>query len=532
MERLSVVALGTILLTGSFFGIANSLVRAGTQLNPANNNLSPYQKAIDDWTSQQSDASNHGVRSSDDLKNLRVAADRSALSAMDRLHLADVIASKGDEQTALVWALSGLDKAIAEIDAIPSRDATRDRLLQQLSDAVKPLRVEPDVSLQERLLALDMRMPRVNNWDQRPEWSRINHVRALISLDRYQDALAEVGQIHADIQSNHKYTDEQKSDLAMLEARALHSLGCDDQAKPLLKAIISTKGTHSQEAASLLNDINLPKMPLAALQIHKPRERDLEIWAVTWQSASYDSRPNSPDNLEQLAVLLEKSDRSAMERLAIGRMTQDGNDTATADIWDMAGITKAVAELAEAQNGANDPAITRRVLVPMLSGFDSAEKVFTQQKDGDALEELCTLEMKVPRLNSSDQRPEWVRIEHTEALMMLLRRREALAELKQIEADISWSGSYFNDDQKADANYVEGQLYTQMGRYSDAIPHVLFAHNTWTYHDRDLAMALLFEDYIHTGRLDKAKAVLVEWKKRFGSSGNAKIMESELASAK
>jgi hypothetical protein len=47
MERLSVVALGTILLTGSFFGIANSLVRAGTQLNPADNNHGALHLAIE-----------------------------------------------------------------------------------------------------------------------------------------------------------------------------------------------------------------------------------------------------------------------------------------------------------------------------------------------------------------------------------------------------------------------------------------------------------------------------------------------------
>jgi outer membrane protein assembly factor BamD (BamD/ComL family) len=458
----------------------------------------------------------------------RSVTDVPKMSASDSLRMAAAAYRAGDGPNALLWTHRGVERAQAELAALPALSGASASLGARLIQAAEPLRQDPDPSIQEELLLLDMHVPRDSDWDQRPEWGRINHMQAMMNLGRSSDALAEAASIRADIPANDHYTEEQLSQLDWLEAQASYQAGRIDAAKSLLQKVISeSNAAHANDARKLLNQIEtkegkLPGSPTAALVADGVTDSGLLAWAKAWEAAQPDSRPNSAAELQSLAGALGRSHLSAAQRLSVGNLLNEAGDIATAELWYLSGIDSADREVADAKyQEPNGPValIAERVVRPLLSGFDAAQSVFWAvpgPEGGLAEQKICDLEMPLPPQNDWDQRHEWIRIGRAEALYQQRLYLQALAEANAIANDANEPRSRFTNDEKMELHWARGLVLFSLSRYQQAASELqILASATPSQRHAEQAWPILINALCRLHHGTEAQAAFSEYSHRY-----------------
>ncbi len=513
-------------LSGVEPGTIRSAVLTETPLHILENN-SRQTVELQTWASRWQGSSVNGpFDSQQDLLHLEKLISQTDLPAIAQLRIAKLSMDVYDDDTAAIWARSGVFKAERELGELPPDDPNVRDVLEALKPLERPLSKQQDPVVLEKYWALLTRIPREGDSDIQSDWRRISHAGWLVYLGRCDEALNEIKEIRSDRTA--KYLElGQCDEMLWLEGLAYYKSGGINQALPMLKTVAGdSRNPHAREATKLLVQINSPKTPLAVLQGHPSKLAKLEQWAISWQAAGATSRPNAKDQLVDLKGAIEVSDLGALERLRIGQIVEQGGDQQSAVLWYQAGIDQAQRELDAAQHGHNESSIAMQTLTPLLPGLDAAKALFWTMPDSGPWEEkLIKMELILPRVDQWDQDPEWRRIGHGESLYMQRRYTEAMTVADGLENDSRNPANHFTEQQKIGILWLRGLILFDTKHYEKALPYFAAVADCPSFHhSQDAFLPLVLSLLLTPGKGAKAVDAYQEYLRRYGPGKNADNM--------
>jgi hypothetical protein len=188
---------------------------------------------IEEWATRWQDGHSDEPYQSN-LKKLRDLIGASEIPAIDRLTIGQITEKAGDTATATVWYKAGIDRSRIELAAV-QKDGKSTALVQQLVisllpglDSARSLfwtgNDADDGIWEQKLLEIELVLPRINVWDHDPEWRRIGHGESLFMQRHYAEALAEADAMTADAaKPDGQFTEDQRTGIHWLRALVLYA---------------------------------------------------------------------------------------------------------------------------------------------------------------------------------------------------------------------------------------------------------------------------------------------------------------------
>jgi hypothetical protein len=164
-----------------------------------------------------------------------------------------------------------------------------------------------------------------------------------------------------------------------------------------------------------------------------------------------------------LRLFISQSHLSVADRLTIGQILNDAGDEQTAEVWYKAGLNRLYSDYLSAADVGKQSVLD--LFNRSRPAFDAAAPIFWKSRDGDAHLKLTEMELRLPREAANDQRVNWARIGHSEALYLLGRREEARNELDRIKHDVHQGRTVLTEGQKVEMCWATALLDYAAGNF-------------------------------------------------------------------
>ncbi len=220
----------------------------------------PEPKELLAWFAAQQAAQTNNQGTGDEAvldmtqSSLLILVEKSDLSSLECLRIAELMADGPDASDAEVFASVGTDRALTDLKNLSDDDVRARPMLNALKRMEQRLwespagEIDRGVTL-EKINRMLMRFARENPWDQTLEWARIGHGEALYMQHRYSEALTEANQLAIDSATDDHFTRQEKSGINWLQALLLFDTGRFAEAVPHLEATATCTGfAHARDA--------------------------------------------------------------------------------------------------------------------------------------------------------------------------------------------------------------------------------------------------------------------------------------------
>jgi tetratricopeptide (TPR) repeat protein len=191
--------------------------------------------------------------SDEDLCRLDDLVEQSGLGSRDLLAVGTYILAQGDKGAAAVWFRHGIEQTANEFDAAKARGGESQQeiaervirpLLDRGLDSANGLLAEDRTKNEralEKLLAMEIPLKRLNQWDQRPEWVRIGHAESLFNQQRFGESIVEIDQLEKSASVDGHFTQDEKTQIHWNRAIVLYQLRQFDEALAELRIVTARK---------------------------------------------------------------------------------------------------------------------------------------------------------------------------------------------------------------------------------------------------------------------------------------------------
>jgi tetratricopeptide (TPR) repeat protein len=422
-----------------------------------------------DWKSQTTVDRSH-------LSNLIESSD---LSALECLQIGELISHDAGYEIGKIWIGQGLQRAQEELRASATSHSKTRSLLSALATAQDRLQGHADAApLAEKMNGLVIRYAPVAGSDHTQLWAKFHLAEALILEDRYGDAQVEARTLDNEALNNRHWTNDERRELASLLARI-----------PV-----------DPDATS----------PLDVVTAHVPKSSGLFQWVEKWQASAstpaafqrdWDSDAATARNLIQQVGL------SPNVCLRISELMFD-KDAWNAEIFAQAGVDGAQAALANVRRTDTAAWSTINALERVEARLWNIEGDETVR--GQILEGIASILLRFERESPWDQRPEWAKIGHGEALYLQGQYAPALKEADALIAAAK-SDSHYTGEEKSGIYWLKAVVLFDTGRFNEALEPLQYtATHTEYAHAKDAA-PLWAIALAKSGDTSQANSVFDDW---------------------
>jgi tetratricopeptide (TPR) repeat protein len=386
-----------------------------------------------------------------DQAHLAKLIESSDLSALECLQIGRLMAHDEGYEVGKCWIEKGLQRSEIELRAYTASHSKTQSLLRALAAAQDRLEGHSDAaSLIEKINASIIEFAPTTGSDQTRNWARLHQAEALILAARYSDAELEAKSLAKEASSSRKWTNDERRKLTSLLARI-----------PV-----------DSEATS----------PVDVVAAHAPQSSELFQWMKKWQET--ESTPLSFErdwgsDVTILGSLAQRAGLSADVSLRVSELMFD-KDAWNAEIFAQIGVDRAQATLADTSSTDTSAWPTIYALERVEAKLWDIEGNATNR--GHILEGITSILMRFEREDPWDQRPEWAKIGHGEALYLQGQYSSALKEADAL-INTAKADSHYTGAEKAGIYWLQAVILFDTGRFKDALQpleytatHTEFAH--------------------------------------------------------